>query len=368
MRRIEGAKSARFVFMSSSGGGGFRLWVAGCKSVFKSRVRQTSTISNRKRLLRKVTDSSRRTAPPLLTSTINNNRHRLRKVMVLPLHLHHLQSPPLNHTTTTTDNLIHSSIAPSTVTVTSMSVPASHQSPVVLQRQHSTRQQQQQQQPQQHQRQMSTSSRHASSASRDGDRTAYYQPPPRDQDQSRMVPSAAAPVAPQPGQPSANYRPSHSHSRTPSVAAGSNGTSSASHAPRSSSHQPPPPQDDARLLMHQQQMQQQRPRKTSIHGSSGAWNLGKTIGAGSMGKVKLARKVDGSEQVRSLRLCFPSFAHSCRSPSRLCRDRSSKTQESIPILVNLTSLATTTARRYAPPGRRPSSPSSTTPTSAACAT
>ncbi|RPB10851.1 Pkinase-domain-containing protein [Morchella conica CCBAS932] len=41
----------------------------------------------------------------------------------------------------------------------------------------------------------------------------------------------------------------------------------------------------------------QRPRKTSIHGSSGTWILGKTIGAGSMGKVKLARKSDGSEQV-----------------------------------------------------------------------
>ncbi|KAI5788108.1 hypothetical protein FPQ18DRAFT_368163 [Pyronema domesticum] len=43
--------------------------------------------------------------------------------------------------------------------------------------------------------------------------------------------------------------------------------------------------------------QMQRPRKTSIHGVSGTWNLGKTIGAGSMGKVKLARKSDGSEQV-----------------------------------------------------------------------
>ncbi|CAZ83469.1 unnamed protein product [Tuber melanosporum] len=41
----------------------------------------------------------------------------------------------------------------------------------------------------------------------------------------------------------------------------------------------------------------QRPKKTSIQGSTGIWVLGKTIGAGSMGKVKLARKLDTSEQV-----------------------------------------------------------------------
>ncbi|KAF8542088.1 hypothetical protein BDD12DRAFT_729996 [Trichophaea hybrida] len=63
---------------------------------------------------------------------------------------------------------------------------------------------------------------------------------------------------------------------------GTNGTSS--HAP--------PIIDDPRQLHHVQ-----RPRKTSIHGPSGTWNLGKTIGAGSMGKVKLARKADSTEQV-----------------------------------------------------------------------
>ena len=41
----------------------------------------------------------------------------------------------------------------------------------------------------------------------------------------------------------------------------------------------------------------QRPRKTTINGVTGTWVLGKTIGAGSMGKVKIARKLDGSEQV-----------------------------------------------------------------------
>lgn len=37
--------------------------------------------------------------------------------------------------------------------------------------------------------------------------------------------------------------------------------------------------------------------RTSIPAQSGEWILGKTIGAGSMGKVKLARKADGGEQV-----------------------------------------------------------------------
>ncbi|KAI0408427.1 hypothetical protein F4802DRAFT_605051 [Xylaria palmicola] len=41
----------------------------------------------------------------------------------------------------------------------------------------------------------------------------------------------------------------------------------------------------------------QRTSRTSIPTQSGKWILGKTIGAGSMGKVKLARKEDGTEQV-----------------------------------------------------------------------
>ncbi|KAF8440136.1 hypothetical protein BGX38DRAFT_1097296 [Terfezia claveryi] len=40
-----------------------------------------------------------------------------------------------------------------------------------------------------------------------------------------------------------------------------------------------------------------RQRKTTIHGATGTWVLGKTVGAGSMGKVKLAKRLDGSEQV-----------------------------------------------------------------------
>jgi serine/threonine protein kinase KIN1/2 len=41
--------------------------------------------------------------------------------------------------------------------------------------------------------------------------------------------------------------------------------------------------------------------RTTIPAQTGNWVLGKTIGAGSMGKVKLARRVEGGEQV-----CFPS--------------------------------------------------------------
>lgn len=38
--------------------------------------------------------------------------------------------------------------------------------------------------------------------------------------------------------------------------------------------------------------------RTTIPAQSGNWILGKTIGAGSMGKVKLARRAEGGEQVR----------------------------------------------------------------------
>lgn len=37
--------------------------------------------------------------------------------------------------------------------------------------------------------------------------------------------------------------------------------------------------------------------RTTIPAATGNWILGKTIGAGSMGKVKLARKAEGGEQV-----------------------------------------------------------------------
>lgn len=43
--------------------------------------------------------------------------------------------------------------------------------------------------------------------------------------------------------------------------------------------------------------------RTTIPAQTGNWVLGKTIGAGSMGKVKLARRVEGGEQVSILSQC-----------------------------------------------------------------
>lgn len=40
-------------------------------------------------------------------------------------------------------------------------------------------------------------------------------------------------------------------------------------------------------------------RRTTITASTGTWMLGKTIGAGSMGKVKLAKNAETGEQVRN---------------------------------------------------------------------
>lgn len=38
-------------------------------------------------------------------------------------------------------------------------------------------------------------------------------------------------------------------------------------------------------------------RRTTISAQTGQWALGKTIGAGSMGKVKLAKNLETGEQV-----------------------------------------------------------------------
>jgi hypothetical protein len=43
----------------------------------------------------------------------------------------------------------------------------------------------------------------------------------------------------------------------------------------------------------------QTKRRTNINApNTGSWGLGKTIGAGSMGKVKLAKNAETGEQVR----------------------------------------------------------------------
>ena len=65
---------------------------------------------------------------------------------------------------------------------------------------------------------------------------------------------------------------------------------------------PPSHAATADAASHSASARQTRSR-TTIPTQSGKWILGKTIGAGSMGKVKLARKEDGSEQVSS---AFPS--------------------------------------------------------------
>lgn len=137
-----------------------------------------------------------------------------------------------------------------------MSAPATHQSPVVLQRQQSTRHQ--------HQRQSSTSSRHTHTSSRGGEYAGAASREPHSTNGSR---------------------PSHSRPTPEGSQQGSGTSTSASNAAA---------QEDPR------QVHTQRPKKSSITGVSGSWTLGKTIGAGSMGKVKLAKKLDGSEQVR----CF----------------------------------------------------------------
>jgi hypothetical protein len=49
--------------------------------------------------------------------------------------------------------------------------------------------------------------------------------------------------------------------------------------------------------------------RTTIPTQSGKWILGKTIGAGSMGKVKLARKEDGVEQVSGRARSPPVATH-----------------------------------------------------------
>jgi hypothetical protein len=63
---------------------------------------------------------------------------------------------------------------------------------------------------------------------------------------------------------------------------------------------PPPPSSHgvADAPHHAAASSKQTRSRTTIPTQSGKWILGKTIGAGSMGKVKLARKEDGSEQVR----------------------------------------------------------------------
>ncbi|KJZ74606.1 hypothetical protein HIM_05956 [Hirsutella minnesotensis 3608] len=73
---------------------------------------------------------------------------------------------------------------------------------------------------------------------------------------------------------------------SPSAAPSNGSPSASSHAPANPDRPQQPPVAS-----------KQTRSRTTIPTQSGKWILGKTIGAGSMGKVKLARKEDGSEQV-----------------------------------------------------------------------
>ncbi|KKA26579.1 hypothetical protein TD95_004896 [Thielaviopsis punctulata] len=85
---------------------------------------------------------------------------------------------------------------------------------------------------------------------------------------------------------------SKSHRRSMDM---SESTSAAAHAAptNGTSH----PSSEGRSGHHSNHQSKPSKSRTSIPTHSGKWILGKTVGAGSMGKVKLAKKEDGSEQV-----------------------------------------------------------------------
>lgn len=67
-------------------------------------------------------------------------------------------------------------------------------------------------------------------------------------------------------------------------------------------------------------------RRTTVTTPSGQWALGKTIGAGSMGKVKLAKNMETGEQVSNnllsrRRQCYPNFSLLFRRLSKSYRDK-----------------------------------------------
>jgi hypothetical protein len=109
-------------------------------------------------------------------------------------------------------------------------------------------------------------------------------------------------------------------------------------------------------------------RRTAIDSATGHWDLGKTIGAGSMGKVKLARNKDTGEQVRTFTFLQNSRSVSCILTRRRSQSRSCPVNRPMNTATHKTVKEPTIQRKYAPPVRLLSSLSSTTLTSAACAT
>ncbi|KHN99062.1 Serine/threonine-protein kinase domain protein [Metarhizium album ARSEF 1941] len=88
-----------------------------------------------------------------------------------------------------------------------------------------------------------------------------------------------------------HHQPHPSVGMAPSAVATNNGGSSATPPCHAASYAAPDPHHQSHTATKQNRS------RTTVPTQSGKWILGKTIGAGSMGKVKLARKEDGSEQV-----------------------------------------------------------------------
>lgn len=154
-----------------------------------------------------------------------------------------------------------------------MSAQSPQQAPVVVQRQHSTRTTTTTSRVvPQHVRATSSSTRSSVTPGR-GAEAGPSSVATRDPDTVRLAT----------GTSSSSQRPSHSRQASAMPESTTNGTSghTASVEDRQSNPHPNPP----------------RQRKTTIHGATGTWVLGKTVGAGSMGKVKLAKRLDGTEQV-----------------------------------------------------------------------
>ncbi|XWX01962.1 hypothetical protein V2A60_009994 [Cordyceps javanica] len=138
--------------------------------------------------------------------------------------------------------------------------------------------------------------RRLSSSHRSGNQVP---PPQHDYDTTRIAshpkrsPSRDIPKGPDPNRP---HRRNSSRSRHPHP----------NHTPEmpsaAAANAAPPPSSHGRSAHAGTDAQpshstKQSRSRTTIPTQSGKWILGKTIGAGSMGKVKLARKEDGSEQV-----------------------------------------------------------------------
>lgn len=92
-------------------------------------------------------------------------------------------------------------------------------------------------------------------------------------------------------------------------------------------------------------------RRTTISAQTGQWALGKTIGAGSMGKVKLARNLETGEQVRIAAMCM----HTCGTKLTPYRLRSKSYPGSLPTstATKRTASGLIIPRRYGPQGKRP---------------